>query len=182
MTESEIDCLLVTPPTTDRELADILQVVGLLRPVQLAKVRSEILPALSGDPQELTYALVQRDWLTSYQAEMALLGRAHELVIGGYQILAPIGSGGMGQVYKAWQKRLNRSVAIKVIKEEIIRNSPRAQGRFKREAMAVARLSHPNIVSIFDADDRNGAPFIVLEYVNGPDLERLVREWGPLSG
>ncbi|MCX7700349.1 MAG: serine/threonine protein kinase [Gemmataceae bacterium] len=171
---------LVVSPATAAEVADALHRTGLLRPVQFAKLQTEILPAISEDPQELAFALVHRGWLTSYQAEMALQGRVPELVIGGYQILSPIGSGGMGQVFKAWQKRLNRFVALKIIKDEILRSNPRAQRRFKREAMAVARLSHPNIVAICDADEDRGLQFIVLEYVDGPDLERLVRERGPL--
>src|SRR5262249_19067307 len=93
----------------------------------------------------------------------------------------PLGAGGMGQVYKAWQKRLNRTVALKLIRPELIEQNPGAIRRFRREALAVAQLSHPNIVSIYDADESDGTHFIVLEYVDGPDLERLVREGGPLS-
>jgi serine/threonine-protein kinase len=154
--------------------------LGLLRNSQLTKLRREILPQISDDPQELLFALKQRGWITSYQAEEILQGRIEQLILGGYQILAPIGSGGMGQVFKALQPRLHRIVALKVIKPEIIRGNPRAYQRFKREAKAAARLNHPNIVAIYDADEANGVPFLVLEYVDGPDLEKLVRQQGPL--
>jgi serine/threonine-protein kinase len=167
-------------PTKSYELAEAIRQADLLTPSQILKIASELLPNLSEDPQELAFALVQRGWLTSYQAEQALLGNAQQLVVGGYRLLAPIGTGGMGQVFKAWQKRLNRTVAIKVIRPELVKQNPGAVLRFRREAMLVAQLSHPNIVSIYDADEAGDTHFIVLEYVDGPDLERLVHEGGPL--
>jgi serine/threonine-protein kinase len=167
-------------PSTSYELAEAIRQADLLKPPQFAKLVSEILPNLSEDPQELAFALVQRGWLTSYQAEQALLGKAQQLHLGGYLLLAPIGTGGMGQVFKAWQKRLARIVALKVILPELMKENPGAVRRFKREALAVAQLSHPNIVSIYDADEADGTHFIALEYVDGPDLERMVLEGGPL--
>src|SRR5262245_63515 len=167
-------------PSTSYELAESIRQADLLKPAQIAKLAAELLPSLSEDPQELAFALVQRGWLTSYQSEQALQGNAQQLTIGGYQLLAPLGAGGMGQVFKAWQMRLSRTVALKLIRPELLKESPGAVRRFKREALAVAQLSHPNIVAIYDADEANGTHFIVLEYVDGPDLERLVRNGGPL--
>src|SRR5262245_22960594 len=167
-------------PSTSYELAEAIRQADLLKPPQIAKLASEILPNLSEDPQELAFALVQRGWLTSYQAEQALQGKSLQLHLGGYTLLAPIGTGGMGVVFKAWQKRLARTVALKVIRPELMKENPGAVRRFKREAMAVAQLSHPNIVSIYDADEADGTHFIALEYVDGPDLERMVLESGPL--
>jgi serine/threonine-protein kinase len=167
-------------PSTSYELAEAIRQAELLKPPQVAKLASEILPNLSQDPQELAFALVQRGWLTSFQAEQALQGNAQQLHLGGYILLAPIGTGGMGQIYKAWQKRLSRTVALKVIRPELMKENPGAVRRFKREALAVAQLSHPNIVSIYDADEADGTHFIALELVDGPDLERMVLEGGPL--
>src|SRR5262245_61309156 len=167
-------------PSTSYELAEAIRQADLLKPPQIAKLASEILPNLSEDPQELAFALVQRGWLTSYQAEQALQGKSLQLHLGGYTLLAPIGTGGMGVVFKAWQKRLARTVALKVIRPELMKENPGAVRRFKREAMAVAQLSHPNIVSIYDADEADGTHFIALEFVDGPDLERMVNESGPL--
>jgi eukaryotic-like serine/threonine-protein kinase len=167
-------------PSKSYELAEALRRADLLTPSQILKLASELLPSLSEDPQELAFALVQRGWLTSYQAEQVLLGNAQQLVLGGYRLLAPLGSGGMGLVYKAWQKKLNRTVALKVIRPELMNQNRAAAERFRREALAVAQLSHPNIVSIYDADEVGDTHFIVLEFVDGPDLERLVQEGGPL--
>src|SRR5439155_13833724 len=107
-------------------------------------------------------------------------GKAKNLVLGGYVLLQPLGIGGMGQVFQARQKRLNRMVALKLIRPELVEANPGMVRRFRREALAVAALSHPNIVQIYDFDQDQGTYFIVMEYVNGPDLERLVQSNGPL--
>src|SRR5947209_11005144 len=131
-------------PSTSFELAESLRQAELLTRAQVIKLASEMLPNLSEDPQELAFALVQRGWLTSFQAEQALLGEARQLVLGGFRLLPPLGAGGMGLVYKAWQRRLRRIVALKVIRPELIEQNPASIRRFKREALAVAKLSHPN--------------------------------------
>jgi WD40 repeat protein/tRNA A-37 threonylcarbamoyl transferase component Bud32 len=101
-------------------------------------------------------------------------------VIPGYDLLGPIASGGMGVIYKALQLRLNRLVAIKVIRPERL-GSASAVRRFQREARIAARLAHPNIVPVFDANQTEDVHYLVMEYVEGTDLARLVREQGPLS-
>jgi serine/threonine-protein kinase len=166
-------------PSTSYELAEILRKTELLDHSQILKL-AELLPSLSQEPQELAYALVQRGWLTSFQVEQVLAGNAKQLILGGYRLMQVIGSGGMGEVYKAWQIRLNRLVAVKVIRANLLEMNPGAVRRFRREAMAVAQLSHPNIVTIYDADEAEGTHFLVMEYVDGPDLERMVREGTPL--
>jgi eukaryotic-like serine/threonine-protein kinase len=85
--------------------------------------------------------------------------------LGPYEILALIGAGGMGEVYKARDTRLNREVAIKVLPEDFARDPARLQ-RFKQEARAVAALNHPNIVGVYDV----GENFIVSELVDGQTL------------
>src|SRR5260370_922331 len=152
-------------PTTASALAETLRLEGLLSRAQVVKV-AEMLTGLSDDPQELAFALVQRGWLTSYQAEQALEGKSKQLVLGGFHLLSPVGAGGMGQVFKAWQKRLNRTVALKLIRPELLEANPSAARRFRREALAVAQLSHPNIVVIYDFDQADGTYFIVMEYVD----------------
>jgi serine/threonine-protein kinase len=86
----------------------------------------------------------------------------------------------MGQVYKAMQKTLNRVVALKVIRKERLEN-PKAIRRFQREIRAAGQLSHPHIVRAFDADEINGVYFIAMEYIDGIDLARLVKDNGPLA-
>ena len=156
-----------------------LRQTELLSHAQIAKL-TELVTSLSDDPSELAFALVQRNLLTSYQAEQVLAGKVKSLVLGPYVLLQPIGTGGMGEVFQARQKRLDRTVALKLIRPELVDANPAAVKRFRREAHAVAKLSHPNIVQIIDLDQDEGTYFIVMEYVNGPNLEQLVRDVGPL--
>jgi hypothetical protein len=98
--------------------------------------------------------------------------------IGPYQILASIGAGGMGEVYRAHDPRLDRSVAIKVLTASR-GATPEALERFQREARAIARVSHPHICIVYDVGQEEGVPFLVMELVEGETLaERLCR--GPI--
>jgi len=99
-------------------------------------------------------------------------------IIPGYDLLEVLGAGGMGVVWKARQQRLERTVALKLIRPELV--GPEVVASFRREAQAVARLAHPNIVTIHDADEANGTHFLVMELIDGVDLGRLVAEQGPL--
>jgi len=89
--------------------------------------------------------------------------------LGPYQILAPIGAGGMGEVYRALDTRLGREVAVKVLPEHLTRDS-KAVARFEREARAVAALSHPNIVALYDVGSEGGVSFAVTELLEGETL------------
>ncbi len=99
--------------------------------------------------------------------------------LGNYEIVAAVGAGGMGEVYRSRDPRLNRDVAIKVLSPQLA-NDPAAVGRFEREAMSVARLSHPNILSIFEFVQQNGTAFVVTEFVEGETL-RARLDGGPLA-
>jgi tetratricopeptide (TPR) repeat protein/tRNA A-37 threonylcarbamoyl transferase component Bud32 len=99
--------------------------------------------------------------------------------IGPYRILKPLGAGGMGEVFLAYDDRLDRKVAIKRIRPEAGAN-PERRERFRREARMAARLSHPAIVQVFDILQDNGSDYIVLEYVEGTSLRDLV-DRGPLE-
>ena len=98
--------------------------------------------------------------------------------LGHYRILEKIGSGGMGEVYRATDDRLGRDVAVKVLKPSFTHDSDRLR-RFELEARASAGLSHPNIVAIYDIEMANGAPYIVSELLHGQTLRERLRE-GPL--
>ncbi len=100
-------------------------------------------------------------------------------VFGEYTVLDRLGAGGMGEVFKARHRRMNRIVAIKVLASAAMR-SPDAVKRFQREVEAAARLSHPNIVTAYDAGEQDGVHYLVMEYVAGRDLSSLLRERGPL--
>jgi serine/threonine protein kinase len=96
-----------------------------------------------------------------------------------YRILRPLGSGGMGCVYKAEHRLMERPVALKVINRELIRD-PAAVERFHREVKTAARLAHPNIVTAHDAEQANELHFLVMEYVEGVSLDWLVEQRGRL--
>src|SRR5258705_6756795 len=89
--------------------------------------------------------------------------------LGPYEIIAPIGAGGMGEVYRARDSRLGRDVAIKILPESFARDGDRLH-RFEQEARAVAALSHPNILAVFDIGQHNGSPFLVSEPLQGETL------------
>ena len=98
--------------------------------------------------------------------------------LGPYEIVAPLGAGGMGEVYRARDTRLGRDVAIKVLPEALARDADRLR-RFEQEARTIATLSHPNILGIHDIGTRDGAPFLVSELLEGQTLREKL-EAGPL--
>src|SRR5215470_12652200 len=93
--------------------------------------------------------------------------------LGHYQVLEQLGAGGMGVVYRARDTRLERDVALKVLPEGMLADG-NARKRFRNEALALARLNHPSICSVFDFDTQDGVDFLVMEFVPGISLdERL---------
>ncbi|HWW62650.1 MAG TPA: serine/threonine-protein kinase, partial [Thermoanaerobaculia bacterium] len=93
--------------------------------------------------------------------------------LGPYQLVAEIGSGGMGQVFRAIDTRLDRAVAIKVLSPNRW-TDVEFRSRFQREARAISSLSHPNLCALYDVGDVDGAPFLVMELLEGETLrERL---------
>jgi serine/threonine-protein kinase len=94
-----------------------------------------------------------------------------ELLVDRYELLECVGSGGMGAVHRAHDRRLDRDVAVKI---PMLDAGPTARERFRREARAAARLSHPNVVRVYDWDERDGAAYIVMEYVDGPSLRDVL--------
>src|SRR6266849_6956884 len=94
--------------------------------------------------------------------------------LGPYEVLSPLGAGGMGEVYRAHDPRLGREVAIKVLPEASTTDPDRLR-RFELEAKAVGALSHPNLLAVFDTGRHEGAPFVVFELLEGETLRgRLV--------
>ncbi len=87
--------------------------------------------------------------------------------LGSYEIVSPLGSGGMGEVYKAKDLKLGRDVAIKVLREDLA-SDPERLRRFEQEARAASSLNHPNIVTIYDIGEHEGTRYIAMEYVEGP--------------
>src|SRR5258705_8443973 len=98
--------------------------------------------------------------------------------LGPYEIIAPLGAGGMGEVYRARDTRLDRIVAIKILPEHLS-SRPEARERFEREARAISSLSHANICQLHDVGQQDGISYLVMEYLEGETLaDRLSK--GPL--
>src|SRR5438093_7773450 len=100
--------------------------------------------------------------------------------MGPYEIQGTVGAGGMGIVYRGWDARLNRHVAVKTLRPEVARD-PEYSERFLREARAAAALSHPNVTQIYFIGEEDGQPFFAMEFLEGKSLEALVREEGKLA-
>jgi serine/threonine-protein kinase len=128
----------------------------------------------------LAHKLVDEGKLTRYQADALLARRLDDLVMGNYEILDKLGTGGMGTVYKARHRRMKRVVALKLLTRDTEKAEAFRQ-RFQREVETIARLSHPNIVMAFDADEEKAGPFLVMEFINGCDLATEVARSSPLS-
>ena len=99
--------------------------------------------------------------------------------IGKYELLSMLGEGGMGQVFLARDPRLNRQVAIKVLRADTL-SSPDGRARFAAEARAASALNHPNIITVYDVGEEESEPYLVSEYVEGETLRAIVRK-GPVS-
>jgi eukaryotic-like serine/threonine-protein kinase len=123
---------------------------------------------------------VDRGLITRFQAERLLMGRSLGFFMDQYLILEQIGQGGMGRVYRAEQRTLKRIVALKVLASNVLK-SERAIELFLHEVRAAAALVHPNIVTAYDASSSNGRYYLVMEYVDGLNLDQLVRRHGRLS-
>jgi len=95
--------------------------------------------------------------------------------LGAYEIVAPLGAGGMGEVYRAKDPRLKREVAIKILSQETFVDAER-QKRFQREAQAASSLNHPNILVVYDIGEENGRSYIVSNLLRGSRCESSFRE------
>jgi len=130
-------------------------------------------------PKALAIELIKAGKLTRYQGQALLQGKIKYLTFGEYIVLDRLGRGGMGEVLKAEHRRMGRTVALKVISSDAMKDAD-AVRRFQREVQAAARLIHSNIVTAFDASEHEGVHFLVMEYVEGRDLAAIVHDLGGL--
>jgi serine/threonine protein kinase len=166
------------PPAIDRQtFLENLRRSGLLSTRELQNVIQRLPQTERG--RTVARVLVEGGILTRFQADLLLAGHTGGFVLGQYQILDQIGQGGMGRVYKARHRTMNRVVALKVLANELVKTD-KARRLFKHEVRAAAQLVHPNIVTAYDANKVGGRYFLVMEYVDGPNLDQLVRRRGPL--
>jgi formylglycine-generating enzyme required for sulfatase activity/serine/threonine protein kinase len=164
---------------TLEQFAQSLGENGIVDGDELTAARSRLSTEQREDPQALARELIAAGRLTKFQALNALQGRAKGLVFGEHIVLDRIGAGGMGQVFKAKHRRMDRIVALKVLSQAAVKNADSVK-RFEREVRAAAKLMHPNIVTAFDAGQQDGTHFLVMEYVDGPDLSSLLKKRGKL--
>ncbi|MCZ2340336.1 MAG: SUMF1/EgtB/PvdO family nonheme iron enzyme [Bacteroidales bacterium] len=150
----------------------------LLNPQQVAEL-TQWVHYTHPDPNALALEVNNRGWMTAFQIREIYKGNGHSLRMGDYILLDLLGEGGMGRVFKARHTRLDRDVAVKVIRKEKL-SRPNVLQRFQQEIRAAAHLTHPNVVLALDADECNGSPFYAMEFVEGQDLSRIVQEQGPM--
>jgi serine/threonine protein kinase len=166
---------------TLEEFIQYLTDIGLMPADEIYDFLDELpLNQQPSSARRLVQEMQRHDKLTKFQADQILKGKPKRLVLGNYVILERLGQGGMGRVFKARHRRMERVVALKVLPWKA-RESPEAVSRFHREVRAAARLSHPKIVTAYDADEARGIHFLVMEYVEGTDLQTLVLDEGPLG-
>src|SRR5262245_63600955 len=154
-----------------------LRASGLLSEEQLA--RAAELATKDDRGKTVARALIEQGLLTRFQAEMVYRGRTDGFTLGQYRILDRIGRGGMGRVFKAEHQTMDRVVALKVLAPDLMKTE-RARKLFEREVRAAAKLDHPNIVRAFDANQIGERHYLVMEFVDGPNLHELVKERGRL--
>ena len=133
------------------------------------------------DPAQLADDLIAQRLLTQFQAHKVLAGVVVGLKLGPYQVQAPIGRGGMGTVYLARDSRNGETAAIKVVSPKRAKGGDRHLARFQREMMLSQKLKHPSVALTRDVGVFKGVHYLVLEYIPGLTLYRLVLRDGPLS-
>jgi serine/threonine-protein kinase len=171
---------IMTAPTLitrARFLANLLQ-SGLVSERQLQELEPKLPDTDRG--RLVARALVQMKVLTRFQAERLMGGRTSGFILDQYIIQEQLGQGGMGRVYKALHRTMNRVVALKVLSPAVMKGD-RARELFLREVRAIAQIVHPHIVTAFDANQVGDRFYLAMEYIDGPNLDQLVAQSGPLS-
>lgn len=130
------------PVESVNSLVNTLEAGGFLDAVQVKELAA--LRARFADPKALAKELVKQGWLTIFQVNLLFQGKEKELFLGSYLLLDRLGEGGMGTVYKARHRNLDRIDALKVIRKDHLANAQSVQ-RFKQEAKAAAKVFHPNM-------------------------------------
>ncbi|MBA4187295.1 MAG: hypothetical protein C0467_04670 [Planctomycetaceae bacterium] len=174
---------MTTPPsapasTAREKFLAAVRTANLFAPMQLAKVEAAV-PASVATTTDAARALIAAGHLTKFQAERLLAGKTDGFHLGPYVILDQVGRGPMGRVYKARHQTMNRPVAVKVLSANLT-DTAAARQAIQQEVRAAAQLNHPNIVTAYDANEIGERFYLVLELVDGPNLETLVKERGPL--
>ena len=159
------------------EFFAVLEKSKLLLPSQLAQARGIVGP--NDAPKTVAKQLVRHRFITRWQAGQLLAGRGL-FHLGKYRLIELLGRGGMGSVFLGEHVTMNRRVALKIV-SRTVSHDPAMLRRFLADARAIAALDHPNILQVYSVDSEGERYYLVLEYVDGVDLQRLVEEEGPLE-
>ena len=170
-------------PSLDTFL-DLVRRSGLVEKDQLSRVLADLESQAGGKPVAdvdlVARRLIDAGLLTPWQCEKLAEGRHKGFFLGKYKLLDHLGTGGMSSVYLAEHVLMQRRVAIKVLPKNRVEDSSYL-ARFHREAQAAAALDHRNIVRVYDFDNDGALHYLVMEYVEGRDLQVMVKEDGPLA-
>ncbi len=169
---------------TSERFLEMVAKSGLVDPAAeqrlLDKVREKLDGSLPDSPKRLASAYKRAGLLTEWHIEKLLAGKYKGFFLGKYKLLGHIATGGMSSVYLAEHTRMHDKRAIKVLPKARVKDASYL-ARFQLEAQAIASLNHPNIVTAYDIDNIDDVHFIVMEYVEGVDLQALVKRDGPLD-
>jgi serine/threonine protein kinase len=166
--------------TTVERFLKALERSGLLPPDAVRAALAAAPPAARADPQQLADHLVRLGKLSHFQARKILAGTPGGLVLGGYQVVMPIGRGGMGTVYLARDTTHHRLVALKILPPHRAKAEERLLTRFRREMELSRRVTHPNMARVYEVGEAQGIHYIAMEYIAGQSLYRVVSQNGPL--
>lgn len=167
------------PVQSNDEFVDVVRRSGIVDEERLSRFLSGA-SVPEGEMTALAEALIREGLLTPWQCERLLDGKWKGFFLGKYKILHPLGAGAMGSVFLAEHKVMRHRVAIKVLARRLI-SKPTNVARFQREARAAAVINHPNVVRAFDIDQDGENHYLVMEYVEGENLQRLVQLNGPME-
>jgi len=169
-------------PSSVEELLQLIRKSGMVDEQKLSSYlhRRQLARGLPSDPREFADELVQDGVITYFQSEQFMLGKWRGFTIGKFKLLERVGVGGMGQVFLCEHMFMRKRVAVKVLPPAKA-DQPAALGRFYREARAAGSLDHNNIVRTHDIDQDGNLHFIVMDYVDGPNLLDVVKKFGAMD-
>lgn len=174
----------MTHSLTSEQFLELVAKSGLVDASALTGLESRVRDQLDGElPQKaerLADLLIRKDMLTTWHVEKLLSGKYKGFFLGNYKLLGHIGTGGMSSVYLAEHTRMGDKRAIKVLPKSRVKDATYL-ARFQLEAKAIASLHHPNIVLAYDIDNDGDVHYIVMEYVDGIDMQQIVKNDGPLD-
>ncbi|MGC4004517.1 MAG: protein kinase [Pirellulales bacterium] len=166
------------------KFVEVVKRSGLVEDDRLDAVVESLTGQMSGEGADhalkLSDRLIADGLLTKWQTDQLLKGKHKGFFLGKYKLLGHLGTGGMSSVYLAEHLLMQRRVAIKVLPQSRVEDTSYL-ARFRREAQAAAALDHKNIVRAYDIDNEGKHHYIVMEYVEGRDLQNVVKGDGPLD-